>query len=61
VVYNVCLYFLEPNKEAFGKYWQGGNHMKLLFWSLIGGIAGTALMDIAGIYSEKVKFTSGGE
>jgi hypothetical protein len=32
-----------------------------IFWSLIGGLAGTALMDIAGIYSEKVKFTSGGE
>jgi hypothetical protein len=35
--------------------------MKLLFWSLIGGLVGTALMDITGIYSEKVKFTSGGE
>jgi len=32
--------------------------MKLLFWSLIGGLAGTALMDIAGIYNTHARLNS---
>lgn len=33
---------------------------ELALWSIIGGLAGTALMDIVGELGERVKFTVGG-
>ncbi len=34
--------------------------MELTLWSIAGGLAGTALMDIVGEFGERIKFTSGG-
>ncbi len=34
--------------------------MKLLFWAIVGGLAGTALMDIPGSFAERLKITSRG-
>ena len=34
--------------------------VELLSWSIMGGLVGTAVMDIAGIAGEKLKLTSGG-
>ena len=36
------------------------NPMELALWSIAGGLAGTALMDIVGEFGERIKFTSGG-
>jgi hypothetical protein len=35
------------------------NLTELLSWSIVGGLAGTVLMDIAGIAGEKLNLTSG--
>jgi len=35
--------------------------MKLLFWAIVGGLLGTALMDIAGSLAERLKITSVGK
>jgi len=34
--------------------------MEFLLWSIIGGLVGTALMDIAGNFAEQLKITSRG-
>ncbi len=34
--------------------------MELLFWSIVGGIVGTAFMDIADQFMNRVNFTTGG-
>ena len=36
------------------------NLLELLSWSIVGGLVGTALMDIAGTTGEKLNLTSGG-
>ena len=36
------------------------NLIELALWSIVGGLAGTALMDIAGEFGERIKFTIGG-
>ena len=33
--------------------------MELLFWSIVGGIVGTVLMDIVDQFMERVNFTAG--
>jgi len=39
----------------------GGNLMRLFFWSIVGGLVGTGLMDIVGIFAtEKLKIRWGG-
>ena len=38
----------------------GGNLMEFLLWSIIGGLVGTALMDIVGSLAEQLKITSRG-
>ena len=37
-----------------------GNLMEFLFWSMVGGLVGTVLMDIAGSLAEQLKITSRG-
>ena len=34
--------------------------MELALWSIVGGLAGTALMDIVGGFGEQIKFTIDG-
>jgi len=34
--------------------------VELLFWSMVGGIVGTGLMDIADQFMNRVNFTTGG-
>ncbi len=34
-----------------------GNLMEFLFWSIVGGLVGTALMDITGGLAEQLKIT----
>lgn len=34
--------------------------MALFFWAIVGGLAGTGLMDIAGSFAERLKITTGG-
>jgi hypothetical protein len=34
--------------------------VELLFWSMVGGIVGTGLMDIADQFMDRVNFTTGG-
>ncbi len=34
--------------------------MELLFWSMVGGLVGTGLLDIADSLMERVHFTTGG-
>jgi hypothetical protein len=34
--------------------------MGLLFWSIVGGLVGTGLMDITDSFAERLKITSGG-
>ena len=36
------------------------NLIELALWLIVGGLAGTALMDIVGEFWEQMKFTSGG-
>ncbi len=36
------------------------NLIELAPWLIVGGLAGTALMDIVGEFGERIKFTSGG-
>lgn len=38
----------------------GGDLVELIFWSIAGGIVGTALMDIADQFMGQVNFTTGG-
>ena len=39
----------------------GGNLMRLFFWSIVGGLVGTGLMDIVGKFAtEKLKIRWGG-
>ena len=34
--------------------------MELLCWAIVGGLVGTALMDVTDSFAERLKFTSGG-
>ena len=34
--------------------------MELFFWAIVGGLAGTALMDIIASFTERLKITSRG-
>ena len=43
-----------------GNDWLGRNLMELFFWALIGGLVGTALMDIIGWMAGRLKITWGG-
>ncbi len=36
------------------------NPLELLLWSMVGGLVGTVLMDIAGTAGEKLGLTNGG-
>ena len=36
------------------------NLIDLALWSIVGGLVGTALMDIVGEFGERIHFTSGG-
>ena len=45
---------------CFVKYWLGGNFMKFFFWSFVGGLVGTLLMDTVGSFAEKLKIRWGG-
>ena len=50
----------QPNRPS-GKWWLGGNLMRLFFWSIVGGLVGTGLMDIVGKFAtEKLKIRWGG-
>ena len=44
-----------------GEWWLGGDPMRLFFWSIVGGLVGTSLMDIVGTYAtKKLKIRWGG-